>query len=57
MYLLQYHTATFFDNETLSLPKSEKKGQSIKSLGARLKGKEGRVRSNLMGIMSRRVTL
>lgn len=57
MYLLQYHTATFFDNETLSLPKSEKKGQVTKSLGARLKGKEGRFRSNLMGIMSRRVTL
>ena len=48
IYLLQYHVATYFDNETLSLPKSEK-GKETRSLSYRLKGKEGRIRGNLMG--------
>lgn len=47
--LLQYHTATYFDNETLALPKSEQRAKPTKSLSSRLKGKEGRVRNNLMG--------
>lgn len=49
IHLLQYHVATYFDNETLAMPKSEQKGKSIKSLSSRLKGKEGRLRGNLMG--------
>ena len=49
--LLQYHVATYFDNESVSLPKTEFKtgGRLIKSISARIKGKAGRVRSNLMG--------
>lgn len=47
--LLQYHIATFFDNETPMMPKSEQKNKQTKSLSERLKGKEGRFRSNLMG--------
>lgn len=47
--LLQYNVATYFDNESLALPKSEKKGTPIKSLSSRQKGKEGRIRGNLMG--------
>ena len=49
IHFLQYHIATYLDNETLAIPKSEQKGKVIKSLGQRLKGKEGRVRGNLMG--------
>jgi DNA-directed RNA polymerase beta' subunit len=48
LYLLQYHIATYFDNETLTLPKSEK-GKETRSVSYRLKGKEGRIRGNLMG--------
>lgn len=47
--LLQFHIATYFDNDTQLMPKSEQKGKTIKSLSSRLKGKEGRFRSNLMG--------
>ena len=48
--LLQYHIATFFDNETITLPRSEfKTGKPIKSIIERIKGKTGRVRSNLLG--------
>jgi len=48
--LLQYHIATFFDNESISLPRSEfKTGTPTKSISDRIKGKGGRVRSNLMG--------
>lgn len=46
---LQYHIATYYDNESLKLPQSEQKGVAIKSLASRLKGKEGRIRNNLMG--------
>jgi DNA-directed RNA polymerase II subunit RPB1 len=50
-HLLQYHVATYFDNESVSLPKSEYKtgGKPSKSVSDRLKGKGGRVRANLMG--------
>lgn len=50
LYLLQYHVATFFDNDSVSLLKSEQRnGKPTKSVSARLKTKEGRVRGNLMG--------
>jgi DNA-directed RNA polymerase II subunit RPB1 len=48
--LLQYHVATFYDNDTLSLPKAEQRnGKAVKSVSSRLKGKEGRIRGSLMG--------
>ena len=49
--LLQYHVATYFDNESVTLPKSEFKASNkpTKSISERIKGKTGRVRSNLMG--------
>jgi DNA-directed RNA polymerase II subunit RPB1 len=47
--LLQLHIATFYDNDTLSLPKSEQKGKMTKSVSSRIKGKDGRIRMNLMG--------
>jgi DNA-directed RNA polymerase II subunit RPB1 len=47
--LLQYHIATYFDNSTPMISKSEQKGKMIKSLVERLKGKEGRFRNNLLG--------
>jgi len=46
---LQYHIATYMNNEGMTMPTSEHKGMVIKSLSARLKGKEGRLRNNLMG--------
>jgi len=46
---LQYHVATYYDNESLKLPQSEQKGVMTKSLSSRLKGKEGRIRNNLNG--------
>lgn len=48
---LQYHIATYYDNESLNLPQSEQKGIATKCLTSRLKGKEGRIRNNLMGNM------
>lgn len=48
-HLLQYHVATYIDNDAMGLLKTEQKGKPFKSLGARLKGKTGRVRGNLMG--------
>jgi len=49
--LLQYHVATYYDNESVSLPRTEFKtgGRTTKSISDRIKGKAGRVRSNLMG--------
>ncbi|KAJ1950344.1 DNA-directed RNA polymerase II core subunit rpo21, partial [Linderina macrospora] len=48
--LLQFHTATFMNNELSGLPQAlQKSGRPIKSIRARLKGKEGRLRGNLMG--------
>jgi len=48
--LLQYHVATYMNNELPGLPRAEQKGgRALKSIGQRLKGKEGRVRGNLMG--------
>ncbi|KAI9504039.1 hypothetical protein BX070DRAFT_234093 [Coemansia spiralis] len=48
--LLQFHTATFMSNDLPGLPQAlQKSGRPIKSIRARLKGKEGRLRGNLMG--------
>lgn len=48
--LLQYHVATFFDNELSGIsPAVHRSGRPLKTLAQRLKGKEGRFRSNLSG--------
>ncbi|ORD93486.1 RPB1 [Enterospora canceri] len=48
--LLQFHLATLINNEMSGQPMAtQKSGRPIKSISARLKGKEGRVRGNLMG--------
>ena len=48
--LLQYHIATYMDNDIAGQPQAlQKSGRPIKSIRARLKGKEGRLRGNLMG--------
>lgn len=48
--LLQYHIATYMDNDLPGQPQAmQKTGRPIKSIRARLKGKEGRLRGNLMG--------
>ncbi|KXT17255.1 hypothetical protein AC579_5803 [Pseudocercospora musae] len=48
--LLQYHVATYMDNDIAGLPKSiQKSGRPLKAIRARLKSKEGRLRGNLMG--------
>lgn len=48
--LLQYNAATYINNDSLSLPKCEQKsGKPTKSITARIKSKEGRIRGNLMG--------
>jgi DNA-directed RNA polymerase II subunit RPB1 len=49
LQFLQLHVATYLDNDNANVPKSEQKGKITKSLGPRLKGKDGRVRGNLMG--------
>lgn len=48
LHLLQYHIATYQDSD-LNIPKSEQKGKVTRSLGPRLKGKDGRIRGNLEG--------
>jgi len=48
--LLQWHIATYMDNNLPGQPQAmQKSGRPIKSIRARLKGKEGRLRGNLMG--------
>lgn len=48
--LLQFHVATYMDNNIAGLPQAlQKSGRAVKSIRARLKGKEGRLRGNLMG--------
>ena len=48
--MLQYHVSTFTDNDMPGLPKAtQKSGRPLKSVKMRLKGKEGRIRGNLMG--------
>jgi DNA-directed RNA polymerase II subunit RPB1 len=48
--LLQYHVATYMDNNIAGLPQAQQKsGRPVKAIRARLKSKEGRLRGNLMG--------
>lgn len=48
--LLQYHISTFVDNQIPGVaPAKQRTGRTLRSLRERLKGKEGRIRGNLMG--------
>lgn len=48
--LLQYHTTTYFNNEVAGVPPARhRSGRPLKTMTQRLKGKEGRFRSNLSG--------
>ncbi|MEM2145293.1 MAG: DNA-directed RNA polymerase subunit A', partial [Candidatus Jordarchaeaceae archaeon] len=48
--LLQYHITTYFDNEMSGIPPARhRSGRALRTLAQRLKGKEGRFRSNLSG--------
>ncbi|KAI2810971.1 DNA-directed RNA polymerase II subunit RPB1 [Blomia tropicalis] len=48
--MLQFHVATFVDNEIPGIPRAQQKsGRPLKSIKQRLKAKEGRIRGNLMG--------
>ncbi|AAR39345.1 NEQ503 [Nanoarchaeum equitans Kin4-M] len=48
--MLQYHVATYFDNELPNVPKARhRSGRPLKGLLQRIKGKEGRLRRNLAG--------
>ena len=50
----QFHVATYMDNDIAGIPQAlqksrQKSGRPVKAIRARLKGKEGRLRGNLMG--------
>ncbi|MHA1242963.1 MAG: DNA-directed RNA polymerase subunit A' [Candidatus Heimdallarchaeota archaeon] len=48
--LLQYHVTTYFNNEVSGIPPARhRSGRALRTLTQRLKGKEGRFRSNLVG--------
>jgi len=48
--LLQYHITTYFDNEVSGIPPARhRSGRALRTITQRLKGKEGRFRSNLSG--------
>ena len=48
--LLQYHVATYFDNEVPGIsPARHRSGKILKGIAQRLKGKEGRFRGSLSG--------
>ena len=48
--MLQFHVATLTDNDMPGMPRAlQKSGRPLKAIKARLKGKEGRIRGNLMG--------
>jgi DNA-directed RNA polymerase II subunit RPB1 len=48
--ILQYHIATLVDNELPGIaPAVHRSGRPLKAIRQRLKGKEGRIRNNLMG--------
>ena len=50
LMLLQFHVATLINNEMPGQPVSRhRSGRQLKALRARLKGKEGRLRGNLVG--------
>eukprot|EP00592_Proboscia_alata_P008987 CAMPEP_0194354350 /NCGR_PEP_ID=MMETSP0174-20130528/2525_1 /TAXON_ID=216777 /ORGANISM="Proboscia alata, Strain PI-D3" /LENGTH=1496 /DNA_ID=CAMNT_0039123271 /DNA_START=499 /DNA_END=4985 /DNA_ORIENTATION=- len=47
---LQHNVSAFMDNEIRGLPQiTQRSGRPLKTLQQRLKGKEGRIRGNLMG--------
>ncbi|ABL77695.1 DNA-directed RNA polymerase subunit A' [Thermofilum pendens] len=48
--LLQFHVATYFDNELPGIPPARhRSGRPLRTLAQRLKGKEGRFRGSLAG--------
>jgi DNA-directed RNA polymerase II subunit RPB1 len=48
--LIQFHVAAYMDNDIASIPQTfQKSGRLVKSICSRLKGKEGRLRRNLIG--------
>jgi len=48
--LLQFHISSYFDNTVAGQPRATmRSGRPIKSISERLKGKNGRIRGNLMG--------
>jgi DNA-directed RNA polymerase II subunit RPB1 len=47
--LLQFYIATLMNNEIASAVSQQRSGRPIKAISTRLKGKEGRLRGNLMG--------
>tara|TARA_B100001094_G_scaffold88154_1_gene84351 strand:+ start:56 stop:4627 length:4572 start_codon:yes stop_codon:yes gene_type:complete len=48
--VLQYHIATMIDNDIPGVAQSShRSGRALKSIMQRLKGKDGRIRNNLMG--------
>ena len=48
--VLQYHVATFVDNDLPNInPSAHRSGRPLKTLRERLRGKDGRIRGNLMG--------
>ncbi|MBW6462444.1 MAG: DNA-directed RNA polymerase subunit A' [DPANN group archaeon] len=48
--LLQYHVATYFNNEMTGVPPARhRSGRQLKTLSQRLKSKDGRFRNNLTG--------
>ena len=48
--LLQYHVTTFFDNSVAQVPPARhRSGQPLETITERIKGKEGRIRHNLVG--------
>ncbi|MHA1300646.1 MAG: DNA-directed RNA polymerase subunit A' [Candidatus Helarchaeota archaeon] len=48
--LLQYHVTTYFNNGVSGIPPARhRSGRELRTLSQRLKGKEGRFRSNLSG--------
>jgi len=51
LQVLQYHVATLIDNELPGgiLQAAHRSGRPLKAIRQRLKGKEGRIRNNLMG--------
>ncbi|GJP50326.1 hypothetical protein CLOM_g9456 [Closterium sp. NIES-68] len=50
LQILQFYIATYFDNDLPGQPRAtQRSGRPIKSICARLKAKEGRIRGNLMG--------
>src|SRR3989304_5381786 len=48
--IVQYYVAMFFDNEIPGVPQcAHRSGRPLKAITQRLKGKDGRLRGNIMG--------